>query len=42
MIAGTYRPTEGRMDIDGVGINQYDLSYYRSQVMLLDKKPHFF
>ena len=42
MIAGTYRPTEGRMDIDGVGINQYDLSYYRSQVMLLDKKPIFF
>jgi len=42
MIAGTYRPTEGRMDIDGVGINQYDLSYYRSQVMLLDKNPIFF
>ena len=42
MIAGTYRPTEGRMDIDGVGMNQYDLSYYRSQVMLLDKKPIFF
>ncbi len=42
MIAGTYRPTEGRMDIDGVGINQYDLSYYRSQVLLLDKKPIFF
>ena len=42
IIAGTYRPTEGRMDIDGVGINQYDLSYYRSQVMLLDKKPIFF
>ena len=42
MIAGTYRPTEGKMDIDGVGINQYDLSYYRSQVMLLDKKPIFF
>jgi len=42
MIAGKYRPTEGRMDIDGVGINQYDLSYYRSQVMLLDKKPIFF
>jgi ABC-type multidrug transport system fused ATPase/permease subunit len=42
MIAGTYRPTEGRMDIDGLGINQYDLSYYRSQVMLLDKKPIFF
>ena len=42
MIAGTYRPTEGRMDIDGVGINQYDLSYYRSQVMLLSKKPIFF
>jgi len=42
MIAGKYRPTEGRMDIDGVGINQYDLSYYRSQVMLLDKNPIFF
>ena len=42
MIAGTYRPTEGRMDIDGVGINQYDLSYYRSQVMLLEKNPIFF
>ena len=42
MIAGTYRHTEGRMDIDGVGMNQYDLSYYRSQVMLLDKKPIFF
>ena len=42
MIAGTYRPTEGRMDIDGVGMNQYDLSYYRSQVMLLDKNPIFF
>jgi len=42
MIAGTYRPTEGRMDIDGVGINQYDLSYYRSRVMLLGKKPIFF
>jgi len=42
MIAGTYRPTEGRMDIDGVGINQYDLSYYRSQVMLLGKNPIFF
>ena len=42
VIAGTYRPTEGRMDIDGVGINQYDLSYYRSQVMLLDKNPIFF
>ena len=42
MIAGTYRATEGRMDIDGVGMNQYDLSYYRSQVMLLDKKPIFF
>jgi len=42
MIAGTYRPTEGRMNIDGVGINQYDLSFYRSQVMLLDKKPIFF
>ncbi len=41
MIAGTYRPTEGRMDIDGVGMNQYDLSYYRSQVMLLDKNPFF-
>jgi ATP-binding cassette subfamily B protein len=42
IIAGTYRPTEGRMDIDGVGINQYDLSYYRSQVMLLGKNPIFF
>ncbi|NWJ90794.1 ATP-binding cassette domain-containing protein [Marine Group I thaumarchaeote] len=42
MIAGTYRPTEGRMDIDGVGISQYDLSYYRSQVMLLGKNPIFF
>ena len=42
MIAGKYRPTEGKMDIDGVGINQYDLSYYRSQVMLLDKRPIFF
>jgi len=42
MIAGTYLPTEGKMDIDGVGINQYDLSYYRSQVMLLNKKPIFF
>ena len=30
------------MNIDGVGMNQYDLSYYRSQVMLLDKKPIFF
>ena len=42
MIAGTYRPTEGKMVIDGVGFNQYDLSYYRSQVMLLDKTPIFF
>ena len=42
MIAGTYRPTEGKMVIDGVGFNQYDLSYYRSQVMLLDKNPIFF
>ena len=42
IIAGTFRPTEGVMNIDGVGINQYDLSYYRSQVMLLDKKPIFF
>jgi len=42
MIAGTYRPTEGKMVIDGVVINQYDLSYYRSKVMLLDKKPIFF
>ncbi len=42
MIAGTYRPTEGKMEIDGVGFNQYDLSYYRSQVMLLDKNPIFF
>jgi len=42
IIAGTYRPTEGKMDIDGIGINQYDLSYYRSQVMLLDKTPIFF
>ena len=42
MIAGSYRPTEGKMDIDGVGIYQYDLSYYRSQVMLLDKNPIFF
>ena len=30
------------MSIDGVGINQYDLSFYRSQVMLLAKKPIFF
>ena len=37
LLAGTYRPSEGKMDIDGVRINQYDLSYYRSQVMLLDK-----
>jgi len=42
MIAGIYRPTEGKMVIDGVVINQYDLSYYRSKVMLLDKKPIFF
>ena len=42
IIAGTFRPTEGVMNIDGVGINQYDLSFYRSQVMLLDKKPIFF
>ena len=42
MIAGTFRPTEGKMVIDGVGFNQYDLSHYRSQVMLLDKNPIFF
>jgi len=42
IIAGTFRPTEGVMNIDGVGINQYDLSFYRSQVMLLDKRPIFF
>ncbi|MDC0230130.1 ABC transporter transmembrane domain-containing protein, partial [Deltaproteobacteria bacterium] len=42
IIAGTFRPTEGLMSIDGVGINQYDLSFYRSQVMLLNKKPIFF
>ena len=29
------------MDIDGVRIAQYDLSHYRSQVMLLDKNPVF-
>ncbi len=42
IIAGTYRPTEGIINVDGVAINQYDLSFYRSQVMLLDKKPIFF
>ena len=42
LIAGTYRPSEGKMNIDGVRINQYDLSYYRSQVLLLDKNPIFF
>ena len=42
LLAGTYRPSEGKLDIDGVRINQYDLSYYRSQVMLLDKNPIFF
>ncbi len=42
LIAGTYRPSEGNMGIDGVRIDQYDLSYYRSQVMLLDKNPIFF
>jgi ABC-type bacteriocin/lantibiotic exporter with double-glycine peptidase domain len=42
MIAGTYRPSEGNLAIDGVAFNQYDLSYYRSQVMLLNKNPIFF
>jgi len=42
LIAGVYPPTEGKMDIDGVRITQYDLSHYRSQVMLLSKNPVFF
>jgi len=41
LIAGVYPPTEGKMDIDGVRITQYDLSHYRSQVMLLSKNPVF-
>ena len=41
LIAGVYPPTGGIMDIDGVRIVQYDLSHYRSQVMLLDKNPVF-
>ncbi len=42
LIAGVYTPTEGKMDIDGIRITQYDLSYYRTQVMLLSKNPGFF
>jgi len=42
LIAGVYQPTEGKMDIDGLRITQYDLSHYRSQVMLLSKNPVFF
>ena len=42
LIAGVYTPSAGKMDIDGVRITQYDLSYYRTQVMLLSKNPGFF
>ena len=42
LIAGVYPPTDGKMDIDGIRITQFDLSHYRSQVMLLSKNPVFF
>ena len=42
LLAGVYPPTDGKMDIDGLRITQYDLSHYRSQVMLLSKNPVFF
>ena len=30
------------MDVDGIRITQYDLSYYRSKVILLNQTPVFF
>ena len=42
LFAGVFPPSGGSIDVDGIRITQYDLSYYRSKVILLNQTPVFF
>ena len=42
LFAGVFPPSGGSVDVDGIRITQYDLSYYRSKVILLNQTPVFF
>ena len=42
LLAGVFPPSGGSVDVDGIRITQYDLSYYRSKVILLNQTPVFF
>lgn len=42
LIPGLYRPTDGRVLIDGVDVNEYDLASLRSQIGMVLQEPFLF
>ncbi len=42
LLQGLLKPSEGIVEVDGVNLASLDLSFYRSQVALVDLQPSFF
>ncbi len=42
LLQGLLKPSEGMIEVDGVNLASVDLSFYRSQVALVDRYPSFF
>lgn len=42
LAVGLYEPTSGSVTLDSVDLRQVDPTYLRSQVLLLEQKPHLF